>query len=144
MNNPAHWPQMKNKGCKMTTSANINEMQTALFKELGVFFAFSNKQFEEQRQPGVDYCTVLDAGDCVPKSNAAEFAQRLSSLHKEFRKKQLTEKGIEKIIEEELVNHECFYTGEIDDAVEALAGYEVTYDAVEDVYRKVAHKYEHW
>ena len=31
------------------------EAQTKLFEEKGVFFAFSNKQFEEQRKAGIKY-----------------------------------------------------------------------------------------
>jgi hypothetical protein len=31
------------------------EAQTKLFEEKGVFFAFSNKQFEEQRKEGIKY-----------------------------------------------------------------------------------------
>lgn len=122
----------------------VQEKQTELFNELGVFFAFSNKQFDEQKQEGVEYCTVLSAGDCVPKDKASEFAKRLAQIHKEGREKLLAEKGIEQIIEDELVNHECFYTGDVTDAFDALAGYEVTLEQVQAVYRKVAHKYSDW
>lgn len=125
-------------------TAFIQEKHTELFNELGVFFAFSNKQFEEQKQEGVEYCSVLGAGDCVPKHNAGKFAKRLSAIHREGREKELAEKGIDKIIEEQLVNHECFYTGDISDAVEALAGYEVTYDQVLAIYKNVADKYSDW
>ncbi len=127
---------------RMTTF--IQDKQTKLFNELGVFFAFSNKQFDEQKQDGVEYCTVLGSGDCVPKQNASEFAKRLAAIHSEGREKELAEKGIDKIIEEQLVNHECFYTGDITDAVEALAGYEVTHDQVLTIYKKVADKYSDW
>lgn len=122
----------------------LQEQQSKLFKEFGVFFAFGNKQFEEQRQEGVDYCTVLSAGDCVPVQHAGEFAKRLSVLHKEARDKALIEKGIERIIEEELVNHEAFYTGDVAPVVEALAYYDVTEKQVSKVYRTVFHKYDNW
>jgi hypothetical protein len=121
----------------------IQDKQTNLFNELGVFFAFGNKQFEEQRVHGVDYCTVMGAGDCVPKQNAKEFVDRLSVIHKEGRELELAEKGIEKIIEEELANHECFYTGDINDALDALSEYDVSYEQVMSVYRKVESKYSH-
>lgn len=122
----------------------IQEKQTELFNELGVFFAFSNKQLEDQKQAGVEYCTVLGTGDCVPKSKAKEFAERLSIIHREGREKELAEKGIDQIIEDSLVNHECFYTGEIDDALAALEFYNVNYEQVSAVYQKVAHKYADW
>lgn len=122
----------------------VQEKQTELFNELGVFFAFSSKQFEEQRQAGVEYCSVLSAGDCVPRENAKEFSKRLSAIHKTGREKELAEKGIDKIIEEQLTNHECFYTGDIQDAIDSLDGYGVTYEQVDSIYRKVAHKYANW
>ena len=122
----------------------IQEKQTELFDELGVFFAFSREQFEEQRQHGVAYCSVLGGGDYVPLHNAELFVERLSAIHQEGRKRELAEKGIDVIIEEQLVNHECFYTGEIENVVDVLAAYEVTYDQVKAIYRKVAHKYSNW
>ncbi|MDG1750580.1 MAG: hypothetical protein P8I03_02790 [Thalassotalea sp.] len=122
----------------------IQEKQTELFNELGVFFAFGNKQFEEQKQEGVEYCTVLGAGDCVPTNKAKEFVTRLSAIHKEGRERKIAEKGIDKIIEEELVNHECFYTGDISDAFEVLECYDVTLEQVQTVYNSTAHKYDNW
>ena len=123
-------------------NAYVNEKQTELFIELGVIFAFSEAQFEEQKQPGIKYCSVLGANEFVPEKNAKEFVEQLSIIHKKGR--ELEEKGIERIIEEQLANHECFFTGEIDDAVDALASYKVTFDEVWDVYNKVSHKYDTW
>lgn len=120
------------------------EQQTQLFDEMGAFFAFGQNQFDEQRVEGVEYCTVLNAGDCVPVENAPQFAKRLSAIHREARERELNEKGIDKIIEEELVNHECFYTGDVAPAVEALAYYKVTTEQVSKIYSKVFHKYEDW
>jgi hypothetical protein len=122
----------------------IQQEQSKLFEELGVFFAFGNKQFNEQRVAGVEYCSVLQAGDCVPVNNASEFAQRLAALQKAARDTELAEKGIERIIEDALVNHECFYTGYVSDAVDVLAHYEVTLEQVRAIYFKVMHKYEDW
>lgn len=115
--------------------------QTKLFEELGVFFAFSNKQFAEKKQNGVDYCTVLGAGDCVPKDKAPEFVRRLREIQEQGRKRLLEEKGIEQIIEYELANHESWYTGSIDSALEALEGFEVTREQVEAVFKDKAHKH---
>lgn len=126
----------------MTMSNDIQAKQTALFKELGVFFAFSNEQFAEQRKPDTKYCTVLGGGDYVPVENAKEFAKRLGAIHKEEREHKLETLGIDKIIESELSNHEAYYTGEIDETVEALAFYDVTYEQVKNIYAKTKHKYE--
>ena len=119
----------------------IQEKQTQLFDELGVFFAFSKEQFEEKRQEGVKYCTVLDAGDCVPVDKAKEFSERLSAIHKEGREKELAEKGIDKIIEEQLANYECYYTGDIDDALDAMSVYGVTREQVQNIYHKTYDKH---
>jgi len=119
----------------------IQDEQRKLFKELGVFFAFSNKQFAENKQEGVEYCTVLGAGDCVPKDKAPEFVQRLRDIQEQGRKRLLEEKGIESIIEYELANHESWYTSSIESALEALEGFEVTREQVEQVFKDKAHKY---
>ena len=122
----------------------IQEKQTALFNDLGVFFAFSNEQFAKSKQPNVDYCSVLGAGDCVPVDNAQEFYERYSALVEEHRKQELAEKGIDKLIEEQLVNHECFYTGSVDNAVDALACYNVTHEQAWAIYNKISHKFADW
>ncbi len=122
----------------------VQTKQTELFSELGVFFAFSDKQFSEQSKPGVKYCTVLGMGDCVPVEHAGDFAERLSAIHREGRERELAEKGIDRIIEEHLVNHECFYTYDIQPAVESLDGFDVSYEQVEAVFSKVAQKYANW
>lgn len=119
----------------------IQQKQTELFEELGVFFAFSNEQFASKRKPGVKYCSALNVGDCVPVDNAAEFCRRLAVIHEEGREKELAEKGLDVIIEEHLVNYECFYTNDVQDAFDALGVYNVTYEDVCRVYREVRHKY---
>ena len=123
-------------------SNDIQAKQSALFKELGVFFAFGDKQFAEQRKPDTEYCTVLGGGDHVPVQNAKEFAKRLSAIHKEEKEHKLATLGIDKIIERELSNHEAYYTGDIDDTVDALAFYDVTYEQVKDIYLKTQDKHE--
>lgn len=112
----------------------IQDKQTALFEKHGVFFAFGDAQFKERAKPGVEYVTVMSAGDCVPKENAEAFVEELSALHREGRKELVAEHGIDKIIRYELSNHECTYTGDITDAVEVLAPYGVTREQVLAVY----------
>lgn len=120
----------------------IQDKQTELFNRLGVFFAFSDKQFKEQAKDGVEYCTVLGAGDCVPKQHAKEFAEQLELIHKEGREKELAEKGLDQIIEDELANYECWYTGYIDDAMPSLEAYGATREQVLTVFRTAAHRHE--
>lgn len=120
----------------------IQDELTKLHNRLGVFFAFGEKQFNEQRVEGVEYVTVMQIGDCVPKQHVKEFVSEMLRLQKEDRERRLAEEGLDAIIESELCNHEAFYTGEIEDTLEALAGYNVTAEQVWAVYRAVEHKYE--
>lgn len=120
----------------------IQEQQTQLFNRLGVFFAFSQKQFDEQKVEGVEYVSALGMGDVVPKQNVAELRQELARIHREGRAKELAEKGIDKIIEEHLSNYECFYTGDISDAMESLEHYGVTEEQAWKVFFAVQDKYE--
>ena len=52
-------------------------------------------------------------------------------------KQDIEENGIEKIIKRELGNYECYYTGEIEDAVEALEDYGITHEQVSNVFRGI-------
>ncbi len=122
----------------------INEKISTVLEKHGVFFALSNKQFEEQKQEGVTYCTVLQQNDCVPVENAKAFADEYIQVCREHREEQLKQKGIDTIIEEELVNQEAFYSASVEDTFEALAGYNVTREKVREIYNKVAHKYSDW
>lgn len=119
-----------------TLSDFTNDPITALYARTGAFFAFSNKQFNEKRVEGVNYVN-LGGGLIAPKENASELVQGMQTILEEGIKQDIAEHGIEKIIERELDNHECFYTGEIDDAVDALEDYEITRSQVQDVYRKL-------
>jgi hypothetical protein len=110
--------------------------QTALFDKHGVFFAFSKKQLEEKALPGVEYCTVLGCGDVCPKENAKQFLLDLADINKKHRAEMVENVGKKVLIRHELFNHECFYTGDITDAVEALEGYEITR---EEVYAEYCH-----
>lgn len=125
-------------------SIDFQAKQTELFKELGVFFAFSNEQLFEQRKPDVEYCSVLGGGDHVPVENVKEFIRRLSAIHQEEKEHKIATMGIDKIIESELLNHEAYFTGEIDETVEALGFYNVTYEQVKKVYLDTIDKHDNW
>jgi len=46
----------------------------------------------------------------------------------------IKENGIDKIIVRELYNYECFYTGEIEDAVDALEAYKIDIEIIRKAY----------
>ncbi|WP_394246006.1 hypothetical protein [Vibrio profundi] len=110
--------------------------QTALFDELGAFFAFSNKQFDAAKKKGVEYVS-LGMGMIVPKNNAKKLIERLEEIQKEGIKQDIAENSKEAIIRRELFNHECFYTGNVCDCVEKLEEYGYSYDDIYQVYRHI-------
>ena len=80
----------------------------------GVFWAFSNEQFEENKThkdaPDDEYIAV-GMGGYIHKSNKDKFNNffevELPKLRNEF----ISKINMEDMIEYELKNHECFYTG---------------------------------
>jgi len=115
----------------------IEDAQTKAIDEAGAFFAFSNKQFNEQKQEGVQYVKLM-AGLICPKENAKDLVEKLSEIYKEGIKLDLAENGKEGVIKRELSNHECYYTGDISGCEEALSDYGITKDEIIKVYRQEA------
>lgn len=120
-----------------TLNSYTQEDTTKAFEKHGAFFAFSKVQFEEKRVEGVVYATN-GTGMVVPKENYADLMAELEEIHEKGIKLDIEENGITAIIRRELANYECYYTGEIDDAVEALEDYGITYEQVLNVYRTTA------
>ncbi|MCP3921309.1 MAG: hypothetical protein GY714_01860 [Desulfobacterales bacterium] len=103
----------------------IEEAQTKLFNDMGAFFAFSNSQLEEKREKDVIYVSC-GAGLIAPKCNAKELMDGLNKIAEQGIEQDIKENGIKAIIERELNNHECYYTGDIEDCVDKLADYPIT------------------
>lgn len=112
----------------------MQERQTVAFEQYGAFFAFSREQIEAKRQEGVKY--VADGSGLIcPKDNYEAFSKEIDTIYKESIQLDISENGIEAIIKRELSNHECYYTGEIDEAVEALKDYGITCEQVFHVFK---------
>ena len=111
----------------------VEDAQTELFDKLGVFFAFSNKQFDEGKKEGVEYCS-LGAGIICPKGNEKELMSELDKINKQGIHQDIIENGSENIIKRELSNHECYYTGDISDCVDKLDGYGITREQIKAVF----------
>lgn len=109
---------------------------SAALDKAGAFFAFSNEQFAEKEKEGVEYVS-LGAGMICPKENAKTLILEINSVHKEGVKRDLEENGKEAIIKRELANYECYYTGEIEDCVDALKDYSITEEEIYEVFVKV-------
>lgn len=113
----------------------VQDEQTKLFNRLGIFFAFDNKRFNEEKKDGVEYVWLGISWMCCPKENAKEFLEQHEKLIEAGIQQDIKENWIEKIIERELINHEAYYTGDIEDTIDALSGYNVNREQVEKVYK---------
>ena len=119
----------------MKTAHEIKEEKISnLLIEVNGFFAFGKSQFDEAKKQGVKYVS-RGAGLIHEAGKSKYFDDQLAAITKEYHQKSLLEKGKIKIILDELQNYECFYTGEIDEAVEALKVYDITEKEVLKVYQ---------
>lgn len=103
----------------------IQDTQTMLMNKAGAFFAFSDKQFNTQKQDGVEYVS-MGMGLICPKGNAANLLSAMEDNYKQGIEQDIQENGIDKIIKRELANHEYGITYDITDTMESLRGYGVT------------------
>lgn len=112
----------------------VQERYNTLFKQCGVFWAFSTEQFKEQAPRGVKLVSI-GMGGYMPKSEYDKLIAGLADLKKYERSMKKQIKAADAILYD-LRNYECFYTGDIDDAVEALSTLGYTYDQVKEVYQQ--------
>ena len=106
-----------------TIRKQASEKLTTLMNECGVFFAFSNEQFHENKTPlkeGEKYVSI-GAGGYMPKSKVNDYLEG-SKLINKWEKAEIKKlkDGKEQHILHELWNHECFYTCDIEDAANVL------------------------
>lgn len=119
----------------------MSERQTALFKKTGAIFAFSRERFDEQKQEGVTYVNC-GMGMLCPKENADELFKGIDEIYTSSIKQDIEENGLTAIIKRELNNHECYYSGDIEDCVDKLKDYPVTRDDIQKVFRNKNHVIE--
>ncbi len=121
-----------------------SEKYEELFSILGVFWAFSMEQFKEGQTknpllPGEKY-TNIGMGGFVRNSNTKKLNEKMDNINKWFlsENKKLKEdkKAREKVILNELINHEAFYTGYVTDALEVLKPLGYTKKELFEVYKK--------
>ena len=113
----------------------MENQQTAAFKKHGAFFAFSNQQLDEQKQPGIAYVSI-GAGLIAPKDNANQLIADLDSIHLSAVAQDLAENGVKGIIHRELANHECQITGDYDIVISILADYGITAEQIKNEWRE--------
>ena len=101
-------------------------MQSKLFAECGVFFAFSNEQFTANKTPlqeGEKYVSI-GMGGYIPKNSLNKFLDGMKENRLWYNKEVRRNNARRQNIVYELANYECYYTGDIQPAIDALgAGY---------------------
>jgi hypothetical protein len=107
---------------------------TKAMRKAGAFWAFSDKQFNEQKREGVEY-SHISCGLICPKGKGKELIEDLDRAIGNGRKQDIEENGIEKIIRRELANHEATYTGDITSTEQALKGYNIPKEDIIKVYK---------
>ena len=95
----------------------------------GAFFAFSQRQFEEQQVKGVKY-TNCGGGMACPEGAVDQLSVEIEAAIDAYRAADLAENGKTEIIWRELANHEAQLTHDIQDTVAALQGYGITREEV--------------
>lgn len=105
------------------------------FDARGCFFAFGDKQFDEQKKEGVEYEST-SIGLICPKGTAGKVLKELSEFNKKEEEKRIEHFGLERIIAYELGNYECYYTGEWQQVFEMYKDYGATSEMVREIYLK--------
>ena len=111
------------------------EKITNLLNKYNGFFAFSQKQFNEAKKEGLKYVD-RGAGLIHEAGRSKEFDKEYDLIIKDAIKLDIKENGKEAIIERELCNHECYYTGDITNAVDKLEDYNITHNEILTEFRK--------
>ena len=119
----------------------------ALATECQIFFAFSNQQLAENKVPleDGDKYVYLGSGAFMPKSKVQIYKDGIAKIDSEFKKELKENKLRKQLIATELVNYECYYSGDITDCLESL-GKDFTEEEVMEVYNEQLNNgvYDNW
>lgn len=100
----------------------VEKAQSDLFASTGAFWAFGDKQFDEQKKEGVKYVS-LGAGCICPKDQVNALLDGLESITAAGVKADVEENGAVAIMRREYFNHECQLSMDSSSAVAALSGH---------------------
>jgi len=115
---------------------------TDILYRLGAFFAFNKEQFAKEEKEGVKYVS-MGAGLICPRDNVKQLIEEMDGNYKKGIETDLKENGKENIIKRELENHECYYQYDVEPAIRALAGYDITDAEVRKIFcNKTSNHYD--
>lgn len=111
-----------------------------LSDQVGLFWAFSNEQFAEGKlkNPTTGKYTSIGMGGYLPSENVEKYLEGIKTLNNWYKQAKKQVKAEEAILYE-LNNYECFYSGDLSDAYDALSD-TYTKEEIQAVYRKHTHK----
>jgi hypothetical protein len=112
-----------------------SEKMTEIIKGNNIFFAFSDKQFQENKTPlkeGEKYARLFGGG-FIPSYNVESYKKQSEDLQTWFLNSVKENNLIESHILYELNNHEAFYTYDIEQAFNSLP---YSKDEVQKVFNK--------
>ena len=118
----------------------MEKKQSALFKKTGTFFAFSNEQYEEQADKSKIY-VFMGSGMYTEKQFATQQIEEGYKIYKDSIDQDLKENGKNGVILRELLNHEAFYTNDLQDTIIKLEDYPIKEDEISHIYQKNYGKY---
>jgi len=120
-----------------------SEKLTESYNKCKVFWAFSNEQFDENlKKEGIDKnerITSIGMGGYLPSKNVKKYI-KLMEEHSDWFKTEIKKVNKEEVILYELRNFECYYTGDITDALQVLESYGFTKAEVVEVFLKKGKK----
>jgi hypothetical protein len=120
------------------------EANSKLFKEVGLFFAFSDEQFQKNKTPlrdGEKYVSI-GGGGYLPKGNFEALQKGMKENEKTYKLAIKSHNLRLKEIVYEFNNHECFYTRDWEVVSEIFP--DVSKDVIYKLFLKESKKYAEW
>ena len=103
-----------------------NEKCQSELSKTGIFYAFSNAQFDEYKThknvPDNEYLGI-GYGAYIHKSNKQKLDNYFNNIKKQLTKDFISKINIDDLIEYELINHECYYTGDWSEIIPLIESY---------------------
>lgn len=92
----------------------------------GVFWAFNDEQFDENKThkdaPNSEYFSI-GGGGYIHMSNKNKLNKFFKDIEPKLREEFISKIDINDLIKYELINHECYYTGDFSEVIDKIRSY---------------------